>query len=208
MSEEEVVYNNGIVETVPSEKDNQFSGMLKCDICGKESKGSFGLKIHMKKAHAPKKRVIHPRGLRKAAPIKTEPPVYERDALVSQTLEERATQPWRPVSQLFSTKLQGMRPRWVRKDLLEKRIEEGWQPRLSDTKNRVESPEKTIIDGIPLSKYVMKRGMILCDIPEVLAQSRESYYRRMNDGGLRSQKAELDAGTGGNTYGDIVISRE
>ena len=193
---EENAINNDIAETVPEP--------FECHICGKVAKNSTGLKIHLN-THNLKKRI---KG--RAAPIKTAPPAYEREALAlspdSQT--KRATQPWRPVSQLFSIKIPGMRPRWVRKDLLEKRIEEGWQPRLSDSKNRLEAPEKTIIDGVPLSKYVMKRGMILCDIPEALAQSREDYYRRLNDGGLRSQNAEFDAGTGGNAYGDISVGRE
>jgi len=204
MSEEEIVYNNGIAETVPT------SNMVKCEICGKEVKGPFGLKIHMN-SHNPKKKMI-PKGLgfrkKKAAPIKTAPPDYEREALVSQTLESRATQPWRPASILTATRLAGMRPRWVRKDLLEKRVEEGWQPRLSDTKGRVEAPEKTMIDGVPLSRFVTKRGMVLCDMPEEMAQSREKYYRDMNDAGLSSRKAELSNQTGGNAYGDIQIGKE
>jgi hypothetical protein len=192
MSEEPII-NNGIAENVPSTEETTTKPVVQPR-----------RKITMK----PKARVIIRRGPRKAAPIKTSPPDYERDALVSQTLEDRATQPWRPVSQLFSTKLQGMRPRWVRKDLLEKRIEEGWQPRLSDSKSRLESPESTIIDGTPLSRYVIKRGMILCDMPEQLARSREAYYRKISDGGLKGTNAELDAGTGGNTYGDISIGKE
>jgi len=199
---DETAINNGIAEIVPTSTESH-----KCHICGKEFGKSFGLTIHMN-SHKPKKKMI-PKGIRRrAAPIKTAPPDYERDALVSQTLEERATQPWRPVSQLFSRKLNGMRPRWVRKDLLEKRIEEGWQPRLSDSKSRLESPESTIIDGSPLSKYVIKRGMILCDMPEALAQSREAYYRRVSAGGLKATNAELDAGTGGTTYGEINIGKE
>lgn len=207
MSEEQAIYNNGIATTVPDDSS------IKCGICGKEAKNAFGLKIHLlsHQPKAPKKRIIpRGKGLRKrAAPIRTEPPAYERDRLTPVSEEgPRPTQPWRPVSQLFSTKIQGMRPRWVRKDLLEKRIEEGWQPRLSDSKNRLEAPEKTIIDGVPLSKYVMKRGMILCDMPEDLAKSREQYYRKISEGGLKANKAELDRETGGQAYGEVKIGKE
>jgi hypothetical protein len=50
--------------------------------------------------------------------------------------------------------------------------------------------------------------MILCDMPEALAQSREAYYRRVSAGGLKATNAELDAGTGGTTYGEINIGKE
>jgi hypothetical protein len=191
MSEEQDTINNGIAETVP----NPFE----CNICGKAFKNSTGLKIHLN-THNLKKRIK-----RRTAPIKTTPPDNPREAF--SVPEPKANQPWRPASILTTSRLPGMRPRWVRKDLLEKRIEEGWQPRLSDSKSRIESPEKTIVDGMPLSRFVVKRNMVLCDIPEDLAQSREKYYRDINDAGLVARKTELANQTGGQSYGEITVER-
>jgi hypothetical protein len=159
MSEEQTINNDDTIDA----SDEPMPTEAKCNICGKVAKSAMGLKIHMN-SHAPKKTRtrIGMRGHRKrAAPIRTEPPVQAHEILTLSTEEPKATQPWRPASILTAQKNPGMRPRWVRKDLLEKRIEEGWQPRLSDTKSRVESPEKTIVDGVPLGRYVTKRNLVL-----------------------------------------------
>jgi hypothetical protein len=205
MSEEQPI-NNGIAETVPTE--------AKCNICGKVLKSAFGLKIHLN-SHAPKKaksRIGIGGHRKRAAKIRREPPAYPRDTLISATSDEpRPTQPWRPAPILHSTNIPGMRPRWVRKDLLDKRIAEGWQPRLSNTNSRLESPDKTIIDGVPLSRYVIKRNMVLCDMPEEMAKSREKYYRDMTDSGLSGTKSEYASQTsiGGQSYGygDVKVEK-
>jgi hypothetical protein len=150
-----------------------------------------------------------------ASKIKTEPPAYPEDAYAAASPADPAkpkpTRPWKPASILTASKIRGMRQRWVRKDLLEKRMEEGWQPRMSFTKGRIDAPETTIIDGKPLSQYVMKRNLVLCDMPEELAQGREAYYKRMTDGGLKAQENEFVKSTqvGGDSYayGGIKVER-
>lgn len=148
---------------------------------------------------------------KKAPPIRTEPPAYPQDALRVPEESKKATEPWRPASMLTCKPIPGMRPRWVRKDLLEKRMAEGWQPRISTDKGRIDAPEKTLVDGKPLSSYVVKRNLVLCDMPEEMAKSREEYYRKLTDSGLEAQKNELERGTavGGKSYnyGDIEVSR-
>jgi hypothetical protein len=200
MSEEAAINNNEIANTVPE---------FKCETCGRQFGNALGLKIHLN-THKPKpKRRLLPR--RKAAPIKTTPPDYPREALKTEEQKKKSNEPWRPASILTSSKLPGMRPRWVRKDVLEKRIEEGWQPRLSESKSRVESPEKTIVDGIPLGRYVTKRNLVLCDMPEELAMSREDYFRHMNDTSMKGQKQqyvnETVVGGESRSYGDVQVEK-
>lgn len=208
-----------VVEVQEEEKPEAPGGgdgadLFKCTICGRGFKTAAGVKLHAN-SHNPKMvlrgrlGVKGKRGIKRAAPIKTAPPDYQRDALKPTTA--KATQPWRPASIITATKLDGFRSKWVRKDLLEKRIEEGWEPRLSDSKGRFESPEKTMVDGVPLSRYVVKRNLVLCDMPEELAQSREAYYKRITDQGLSSQKTQFqqEAAVGGLSYayGDIKIEK-
>ena len=194
--------NIDIAETVP-EIQVTTPAINECEICGKEFKNVTGLKIHMN-SHKLKKR-------KRAPQIKTQPSAYDHDVMKTEEQKSNPNEPWRPASILTAFKKAGMRPRWVRKDLLEKRVEEGWQPRMSDSRNRVESPEKTIVDGIPLGNYVTKRNMVLCDMPEEMARSRESYFKRINDEGLKAQKqqfvSETVAGGESHAYGDIKVER-
>jgi hypothetical protein len=145
--------------------------------------------------------------------IKTAPPATPADAFRVPEVKRKATEPWRPASMLFAKPLPGMRSRWVSKRLIEKRREEGWVPRERDPgdRPRVDAPEATIIDGKPLSSYVTKREMILCDMPEELAQSREEYYRNITAAGLKAQKSDFarQASVGGEdySYGDIKVER-
>lgn len=166
-----------------------------------------------KPGRKPRKPVV--RRKKRAAPIRSKPPDYDRDALSlsKEDPEKKApTQPWRPASMLTARKIDGKRSRWVRKDLLEKRIEEGWQPRISNDKSRVEVKETTIVDGKPLGSYVTKRNMILCDMPEEMAKSREDYYRNLSSGSLKSTVDQLkkDTTVGGSSkaYGKIEINKE
>jgi hypothetical protein len=94
----------------------------------------------------------------------------------------KVTQPWKPASILqVNMKSKDHRPRWCRKDILDKKKLEGWEPiKWSDA----DAPEKTIIDGSPMSAFVEKRGLILCRMPEEMAKSREKYYKEITDRAL------------------------
>lgn len=156
-----------------------------------------------RRSPAPKKK--------RSSPIKKDPLNCPQDAYNIEVPERKMNQPWRPASILTARKKEGMRSRWVRKDLLEKRIEEGWTPRISNTRSRIDSPENTMIDGKPLSSYVVKRNLILCDMPEEMAQAREAYYKKLADSGLEAQKNEFKNQTniGGSSYayGDVRTER-
>lgn len=125
-----------------------------------------------------------------------------------------ATEPWRPVSMLEVTgKEDGYRYRWVRKDLLDKRVLEGWEPVVATKKARVEAPEATIIDGTPLSTYVIKRGLVLCRMPLDRVQARTEYYRRLSRGAVKKEVDILAdgirneaAGSKSAAYGKIEVT--
>ena len=149
---------------------------------------------------------------KRSAPIKKDPPNTPQDAYnIEVPAERKMNQPWRPASILTARKKEGMRSRWVRKDLLEKRIEEGWFPRISHAKSRIEASESTMIDGKPLSSYVVKRNLILCDMPEEMAKSREAYFKSLADSGLEAQKNEFknqtNIGGASYAYGDVKTER-
>ena len=99
----------------------------------------------------------------------------------------KVTQPWKPASILqVDMKSKDHRPRWCRKDILDKKKLEGW--------------ERTIIDGSPMGAFVEKRGLILCRMPEEMAKSREKYYKDMTDralpGAVNEFKSSVDKPTG------------
>lgn len=167
--------------------------------------------IETRLANSRLKRKPVSRSRKKVAPIKTEPPDYPREQHHIETGKRNMNEPWRPASLLTARKKQGFRSRWVRKDLLEKRIEEGWTPRQSNIKSRVDSMEQTLIDGRPLSTYVVKRNLVLCDIPEELAASRDAYYKKLASSGLQGVKADFTQNTKidgeGYGYGKIEVGK-
>jgi hypothetical protein len=124
---------------------------------------------------------------------------------------KKATEPWRPASILTAYKKDGYRSRWCRKDILEKRMAEGWEPRKSTTKGRVEAPETTIVDGVSLGNFITKRNLVLCDMPEEMALSREEYFKNLTDGGLQSEvnqlkdKINISENKGSKVYGEIRV---
>jgi hypothetical protein len=162
----------------------------------------------------PKKKVVSRRKItmkprrrvaarKKAAPIKTEPPDNQRDALRVEPSLRDATEPWRPASILTAEKIPGMVSRWCSKDLMEKRMAEGWSPRRATTRGRITSGEKTLIDGSPMGDYVTKRNMVLCDMPDALAEGRKKYFREINESGLKGQENQFrqDTAIDGRSYG-------
>ena len=115
---------------------------------------------------------------------------------------EEPTEPWKPASILTADKLEGRRSRWVRKDQLEKRMSEGWVPREAK-----DTTPKTILDGSQQGSYVMKRNLILCDMPEAKAKSRDAYYKHLTDGAVEDSISKLKEKTQGGTYGKIEVTQ-
>ena len=116
--------------------------------------------------------------------------------------KEEPTEPWKPASILNVDKIEGKRSKWVRKDLLEKRLAEGWVPR--EAKDTTPS---TIIDGSQQGSYVTKRNLILCDMPEAKAKGRDAYYKHLTDGAIGESIKNLKEKTHGETYGKIEVTQ-
>lgn len=149
---------------------------------------------------------------RMATVIKDTPPDNPRDSYRAAPPKRTATEPWRPASVLLvNNKEAGYRYRWVRKDLLEKRIAEGWDPVFSKENARVQTPEQTLIDGQPMSSFKQRRNLILCKMPEELAKSREDYYARLSAQSKTSPQKEFEQNTtlGGESlgYGKVEVGK-
>lgn len=109
---------------------------------------------------------------------------------------KKPTTPWKPASQLGVPK-EYLRPdyipRWKRLEELEKARMEGWEPVKSKNPSNV-APQKTLIDGTPLSSVVIKRGLILCEMPVEVAEERKKFFDTLTNKGLEgSVKKYKDA---------------
>ena len=131
-----------------------------------------------------------------------------------EVVKKVVTTPWKPASMLSVVgKDPNYRYRWVRKDLLDKRLEEGWEPVVASAKSRLEAPESTTVDGTPITTYTIKRGLILCRMPEETALARTAYYKKMSDGALPrvveklQEDTNMGDGKGPLAYGNITIGR-
>lgn len=124
------------------------------------------------------------------------------------------TTPWKPASYLnvpSKYRKAGFRLRWVRKEDLDKKIEEGWSV-VKGEANKL-APEKTIIDGTQLDTTVQKRTLILCEISEEMAKAREAFFAKLTDDSMTTMKEKLMEetkvpGHGSRAYGTIEIKTE
>ena len=118
---------------------------------------------------------------------------------------KKPTQPWKPASHLNVT---GKDPnyvyKWVRRDNLDKSLNEGWEV---VTSGKVQNSEKTDIDGSKIDSTITKRNLILCRMPIEVKQSRDEYYRRLTDSNVQLEKKILDSSLGGHGYGSINMGR-
>lgn len=113
---------------------------------------------------------------------------------------DEPTEPWAPASLLVTDSIPGFRTRWVRKDILDKKMEEGWVPVEADSSV---SPARTIIDGSQQGKYVTKRNLILCKMPEAKAKARDAYFRRQTDAAAQTATEQFREKFGSKeTYGE------
>mgnify|MGYP007107482223 FL=1 len=114
--------------------------------------------------------------------------------------EAHAPLEWKPASTLEAPPArEGMRQRWIRTSILGgdeshhvmKRQREGWSPR----------PAKTVPDNFPVPTMdhgpfkgcVAIEGMILCEMPEVTARSRDAYYGTKADDQEQATLSDLNA---------------
>jgi len=127
---------------------------------------------------------------------------------------KKPTQPWKPASYLNvpdALRRPGYRLRWVAKDQLDRKIEEGWIP-VTKTKgaSNIVAPEKTIIDGTQIDTTVQKRTLILCEMPEETAKAREEFFAKLTEDSIDSMKNKLIdettiPGHGSRAYGSVKI---
>lgn len=120
-----------------------------------------------------------------------------------ETKKTESTEPWRPALILKVADKPGFRQKWVRVDLIDRFLAEGWSKVTDNVKT-----EKTDIDGSQLGTTVQKRELVLMEISEARAKSRDAYYNSLTKGALDASVDEFKkvAGEGsGSSYGDIKI---
>jgi len=124
--------------------------------------------------------------------------------------DKTATKPWQPASILvvpdaIKAKYSGKRLRWIRKTDLDRKMAEGWEPVQGQDKT-----ERTVIDGAQADSKIIKRELILCNMPEEMAKSRDAYYAEKTNSALESSVDEYKRKAGGEkeTYGSITITKE
>lgn len=109
---------------------------------------------------------------------------------------KKPTTPWKPASFLDvpnEYRRPGYLLRWKREDELERAKMEGWETVKSKNPSNV-APQKTLIDGTPLSSVVHKRGLILCEMPVEVAEERKRFFDTLTNKGLEgSVKKYKDA---------------
>jgi hypothetical protein len=131
-------------------------------------------------------------------------------AKVNATIKASAkppTTPWKPAEVLKLPKKLGFRQRWVREDIVDRYLAEGWK--LVEDKKKALNPPKTIVDGVPLSTTVRKRELVLMEITEALAKERDVYYKSLTDGALKGSINEFKKVAnedGAKSYGKVEIS--
>lgn len=95
---------------------------------------------------------------------------------------------WRRASQLSAPDPRpGMKQKWVRfkagneedTDNLDRYLEEGWLPRSAESVRK--GHELTANAHGKFSKYIVKRGLILMEIPEAAVAQRNRYYKNRAD---------------------------
>ena len=119
-----------------------------------------------------------------------------------------ASEPWAPAKILEVSKKPGYRRKWVREDLVDRFLSEQWT--FVDPAD-VSSPNLTDVDGAPSDgTRVQKRELVLMEITEELALSREEYYKKQTDGALAGSIKDfkdLANSGGGKSYGKVEIHK-
>lgn len=113
--------------------------------------------------------------------------------------KKEPTEPWRPAALLDLPPVPGRRIRWVHKDKLARKLQEGWK--VIEAKS--DPSESRIIDGTQKGSYIMKGNLIACEMPEEVAKSRDAYFQRMTDASLSAATKSFKGKFGASeTYGE------
>jgi len=142
------------------------------------------------------------------APKKRGKPITD-EAPRSEALLREGSQPWKPASLLHvANKDPNFTYKWCRRDLMDKRIAEGWET--VQAASGVNAPDFTLADGRRLTSLVVKRNLILCRMPKDLAKSRSQYYQKLADDNMSQGVEQFKRGTklpgyDATAYGKIEI---
>lgn len=124
---------------------------------------------------------------------------------------KKATTPWKPASILHvDDKDPNYNYKWCRRDTLDKRLAEGWEP--VSAKSGTKAGSMTLIDGTQLNNLICKRNLVLCRIPRERAKAREEYFSRKTESAVEAQLNEYKGvtrvpGSGNMAYGNIKIKQ-
>ncbi len=125
----------------------------------------------------------------------------------------RVSRPWKPASLLSVKKRPGFRLRWCSESQLPKREAEGWVIVQDGKGGIVRKPfqDKTVLDTSGVTSAVRIRELILMEMPEAMAKSREKYFRELDAGQKMSaiEKLKKDTRVAGSksagAYGTITV---
>ncbi len=115
------------------------------------------------------------------------------------------SKPWEPASLLVvKDKDANYTYRWCSKDLLEKRIAEGWEVVRSVTQKVTEkSPAQTLMDGKSVDSTIQKRNLILCRMPKDMAVQRNEYFRKLDGSRIQQATDDFKNVAGKDAYGTV-----
>ena len=127
--------------------------------------------------------------------------------------KKKPTEPWRSANIIDVAeeyKRPGFRRHWTRVDQIDKKLGEKWSFVVSKNPDGV-APEKTIIDGKALTGLVKRRELILMEMPEEMALSRDAYHKNLTDMSVKTKTQQFAKDTtidGRQTsYGEIKITQ-
>jgi hypothetical protein len=107
------------------------------------------------------------------------------------------TTPWKPAERLHIPAdikrkyLTGYRGRFVRADNLDMKLQEGWQ-KVELTSEEIKKIEPiTLEHGKPTGSSLQRGKLILCRMPEKVAEERRKYFESLTSVGTKSQVDNL-----------------
>lgn len=116
----------------------------------------------------------------------------------------KPTTPWKPYNKINITlKDPNFSPRWITKDKLVQRLQEGWSiVKMEEVQDAaaLSIADGTVVDG----KITRGRSLVLCKMHKDMVKSRNEYYRKQGADLLTKQTAKLQQEVD-ETYGQIKV---
>jgi hypothetical protein len=99
------------------------------------------------------------------------------------------TNPWHSDMFRLKTTRAGFRTRFVNPENVEKKELQGWS--IANAEHYGGVKDDKIQDGKPLNTRVVRRGMVLMELPEEMAKAREAHIENMNRRSEQDAKARV-----------------